>query len=138
MIDLNNMSVKCKRIIGMFLVLGTILSLLIVVSSWNDMFYDHTTWMYRDGWQFMALIILDFIFLPIAGLVSSISFFRNGKIWRPITKAIIINITLLMTFPLYFCVMMISVDFLYGLLVLTLVSLSLWGLYGLWKCIYRL
>lgn len=133
------MSVKIKWMIGTFLVLGTILSLYIAVSSWHDMFYVHTTWMYRDGWQLLVGIIVDFALLANAGFVSSVSFFRNGMIWKPIIKGVIINIALLLLLLIYCCIRVISVGSLYGILVIVLIVLPLWRLYVLWKylCSYH-
>lgn len=85
--------------IGAFLILGTILSAFITITTIEDSFFSHTTWMYRPGWAqkaFMYAYMLDFVVMTIAGFVSSISFFRKGTAWRPILKAIIVNIICLM------------------------------------------
>ena len=86
-----------KTLIGAFLIIGTLLALYITIDGAIDLFWIHTTWMYRDGLiqkiGFVA-ISADFALLAIAGLTSTISFLRKGHIWKPITKGIIINIIL--------------------------------------------
>ena len=84
-----------KIAVGAFLVLGTILSALITITTIEDSFFYHTTWLHRHGWAqkvLMCACMLDFVVMTIAGFVSSISFFRKGTAWRPILKAIIVNI----------------------------------------------
>jgi len=85
--------------IGAFLILGTILSAFITITTIEDSFFSHTTWMYRPGWAHKALMIafmLDFVLMTIAGFISTVSFFRKGTAWGPILKVIIINIICLM------------------------------------------
>ena len=86
-----------KTLIGAFLIIGTLLALYITIDGAIDLFWIHTTWMYRDGLIQkigFLLICADFPLLAIAGLTSTISFLRKGHIWKPITKGIIINIIL--------------------------------------------
>lgn len=86
-----------KKIIGSFLIIGTLLALYLTINVGYDIFWKHPVWMHRDGlirkFGFVA-IYADLPLLFIAGLTSTISFFRKGHIWKPITKGIIINITL--------------------------------------------
>jgi hypothetical protein len=93
----NNFTMKKshKIAIGAFLVLGTILSAFITITTIEDSFFHHTTWLHRPGWAQKALMcafMLDFVLMTIAGFISTVSFFRKGTAWRPILKAIITNI----------------------------------------------
>ena len=88
-----------KTLIGSFLIIGTLLALYITVDGGYDLFWVHNTWMYRDGLIQkigFVLIYADIPLLFIAGLTSTISFFRKGHIWKPIIKGIIVNIVLWM------------------------------------------
>ena len=60
-----------------------------------DLSWKHSAWMHREGlMQKVGCVALyaDIPLLFIAGLISTISLFRKGHIWRPITKGIIVNI----------------------------------------------
>ena len=79
--------------VAMFLVIGTALSLLLAIADAYNMFVTHTTWMYRGVNALGVLLVIDYLLiLPIAGLVSTYSFFTKGTIWKVITKGIILNI----------------------------------------------
>ena len=86
-----------KAIIGSFLTIGTLLALYLTLNVGYDLFCVHNFWMYRDGLiqkiGFVALYA-NIPLLFIAGLTSTISFFRKGHIWKPITKGIAVNIIL--------------------------------------------
>ena len=87
-----------KAIIATVLIIGTLLALYITITVGYDMFWIHVTWMYRDGLiQKIVLVLLysDIPLLFIAGLTSTISFFRKGQIWKPVVKGIAINILIL-------------------------------------------
>lgn len=87
-----------RIIIGSFLILGTLLALCLTVYEGYDLFWIHNTWMYRDGLiQKIVLVLLysDIPLLFIAGLTSTISFFRKGHIWKPVVKGIAINILII-------------------------------------------
>ena len=96
-----------RKIIGSFLILGTLLALCLTVYEGYDLFWIHNAWMYRDGLLAKICVIgtyADLVLLFAAGLTSTISFFRKGHIWKPITKGIIINIVLwLIVAGLMFC-----------------------------------
>ena len=86
-----------RTALGTFLIIGTLLALYISITGAYDIFVVHTTWMHRDGLILKIIYIVlcaDFPLLFLAGLTSTISFFRKGHIWRPVTKGIIINIIL--------------------------------------------
>ena len=86
-ININRISVAA------FLVLGTVLSLLLAIADSYHMFVTHKAWMYRGVNTLSVLLIIDYmVILPIAGLISTYSFFTKGKIWKVITKGIILNI----------------------------------------------
>ena len=86
-ININRISVAA------FLVLGTVLSLLLAIADSYHMFVTHKAWMYRGVYTLSVLLIIDYmVILPIAGLVSTYSFFTKGTIWKVITKGIILNI----------------------------------------------
>ena len=80
-ININRISVAA------FLVLGTVLSLLLAIADSYHMFVTHKAWMYRGINTLSVLLIIDYmVILPIAGLISTYSFFTKGKIWKVITK----------------------------------------------------
>ena len=86
-----------RNIIGPFLIIGTMLTLYLTINVGYDLFWVHNIWMYRDGLiNKIGLVVLyaNIPLLFIVGLISTISFFRNGHIWRPITKRIVFNIVL--------------------------------------------
>ena len=86
-ININRISVAA------FLVLGTVLSLLLAIADSYHMFVTNKAWMYRGINTLSVLLIIDYmVILPIAGLISTYSFFTKGKIWKVITKGIILNI----------------------------------------------
>ena len=79
--------------VAVFLVIGTALSLLLAIADAYNMFVTHTAWMYRGVNALSVLIVIDYLLiLPIAGLVSTYSFFTKGTIWKVVTMGIIINI----------------------------------------------
>ena len=83
--------------IGSFLIIGTLSALWLAIYEGNSLFRTHTAWLYRDGFMQKVAVVgiyTDIVLLFIAGLTSTISFFRKGHVWKPITKAIIINIIL--------------------------------------------
>ena len=81
-----------KRLsIGTFLVLGTILSLIISIDTICD--FTHLGTLIARAPKMTYLFLFDFIVLfPISGIISTYSFFTKGKIWKVITKGIILNI----------------------------------------------
>ena len=86
-----------RTALGTFLIIGTLLALYISITGAYDIFVVHTKWMHRDDLILKIIYIVlcaDFPLLFLAGLTSTISFFRKGHIWRTITKGIIINIIL--------------------------------------------
>lgn len=90
-----------RTALGTFLIIGTLLALYITITGTYDIFVVHTTWMHRDGLILKIIYIMlcaDFPLLFLAGLTSAISFFRKGHIWQPMTKGIIINIFLWLTY----------------------------------------
>ena len=87
-----------KTIIGSFLIIGTLLALYLTVNVGYDIFWVHKAWMYREGLMQKVVLVLLYADIPllfIAGLFSTISLFRKGHIWKPITKGIIVNILIL-------------------------------------------
>lgn len=86
-----------KKIIGSFLIIGTLLALYLTINVGYDLFWKHPVWMHRDGLLQKVGSIALYANIPllfIAGLTSTISFFREGHIWKLITKGIIVNIIL--------------------------------------------
>ena len=83
---------KTNRLaIGIFLIFGTILSLVISIGYIID--FTHLATLIARAPIMTYLILFDFIVLfPITGLISTYSFFTKGKIWKLITKGIILNI----------------------------------------------
>ena len=80
-----------------FLIIGTLLALYLTINVGYDLFCVHNVWMYRDGLIQKVGFVALYVNLPllfIAGLTSTISYFRKGHIWKPITKGIAVNIIL--------------------------------------------
>ena len=99
-IDSRSMITKTfqKVILGSFLTIGTLLALYLTINVGYDLFWIHKAWMCRDGLiQKIVLVLLysDIPLLFIAGLTSTISFFRKGHIWKPVVKGIAINILII-------------------------------------------
>jgi hypothetical protein len=87
-----------RTALGTFLIIGTLLALYISITGAYDIFVVHTTWMHRDGLILKIIYIVlcaDFPLLFLAGLTSTISFFRKGHIWKPVVKGIAINILII-------------------------------------------
>ena len=89
-----------KLAIGVFLILGTMLSLYIAIDCVSD-FVHWKTLIYRNP-PLTYILLFDFILvLPIAGVISIYSFFTKGDLWKPVTKGIIINIGLILALGLF-------------------------------------
>ena len=87
-----------RTIIGLFLIIGTLLALYLTVYGGYDLIWKHPTWMFRDGLIQKIVLVLIYSDIPllfIAGLTSTISFFRKGHIWKPVVKGIAINILII-------------------------------------------
>ena len=124
-----------RIIIGSFRIMGTLLALCLTVYEGYDLFWIHNAWMYRDGLLAKICVIgtyADIVLLFVAGLTSTISFFRKGHIWKPITKGIIINIILwLILAGLMFCIS--SVDLIVKICGWLVTGLCAWLLLRIWK-----
>lgn len=87
-----------KKIVGSFLIIGTILALYLTINVGYDLFWVHNAWIYREGLIYkigIAVLYADMPMLFIAGLTSTISYFRKVHIWKPVDKGIAINILIL-------------------------------------------
>ncbi len=87
-----------KTIIGSFLIIGTLLALYLTINVGYDMFWVHKAWMHRESLIHKIVLVLLYADIPllfIAGLTSTISFFRKGHIWKPVVKGIAVNILIL-------------------------------------------
>lgn len=126
-----------RKIIGSFLIIGTLLALYISITWAYDIFVVHTTWMHRDGLILKIIFILlcaDFPLLFLAGLTSIISFFRKGHIWRSVTKGIIINVDLFLSWAgLMICVT--PMDLIFKICSLLVIGLLIWMMSQIWKMI---
>lgn len=92
---------KHKLALKFFYLLGTILLAYVTVDTIIDMFFYHTTWLYRPGWAQKAVVLvimLDFILMTLVSIASTVSLFLNKDYWKPLTKGIIINIIALIIF----------------------------------------
>lgn len=126
-----------KRILGSFLIIGTLLALYLTINVGYDLFWVHNTWMYREGLIYkigFVVLYADMPILFIAGLTSTISFFRKEHIWKPITKGIIINI--------YLCLilagLMIGItptNLIFKICSLLVIGLVIWLMSQIWKMI---
>ena len=126
-----------RAIIGSFLIIGTLLALYISITGAYDVFVVHTTWMHRDGLILKIIYIVlcaDFPLLFLAGLTSTISFFRKGHIWQPITKGIIINIILwLILAGVMFCIF--PVELVVKICGLLIIGSFAWLISQIWKMV---
>ena len=126
-----------KRILGTFLIIGTLLALYLTINVGYDLFCTHNTWMHREGFIYkigFVVLYADMPILFIAGLTSTISFFRKGHIWRPITKVIIINIYLWLSLAgLMIGITPINITF--KICSLLVIALVIWLMSQIWKMI---
>lgn len=126
-----------RTALGTFLIIGTLLALYISITGAYDIFVVHTTWMHRDGLILKIIYIVlcaDFPLLFLAGLTSTISFFRKGHIWRPVTKGIIINIILWLIYAGIMIVLLVW-GFIYKIIGLLIIGSCIWLMLQIWKMI---
>lgn len=126
-----------RAIIGSFLIIGTLLALYLTINVGYDLFGKHPAWMHRDGLMQKIGSIALYANIPllfIAGLTSTISFFRKGHIWKPITKGIIVDLFLwLILVGLMFCLLVSG--FIYKICGLLILGLCAWMMLQIWKMI---
>ena len=126
-----------RAMIGSFLIIGTLLALFLSINVGYDLFWIHKAWMCRDGLiQKIVLVLLysDIPLLFIAGLTSTISFFRKGNIWRTITKGIIINIILWLIYAGIMIGLLVW-GFIYKIIGLLIIGSCIWLMVHIWKMI---
>ena len=122
---------------GSFLIIGTLLALYLTINVGYDLFWIHKAWMYRDGLIQKIVLVLLFSDIPllfIAGLTSTISFFRKGHIWKPITKGIIINIILWLIYAGIMIGLLVW-GFIYKIIGLLIIGSCIWLMVHIWKMI---
>lgn len=126
-----------RTALGTFLIIGTLLALYISITGAYDIFVVHTTWMHRDGLILKIIYIVlcaDFPLLFLAGLTSTISFFRKGHIWQPMTKGIVINIFLWLTYA-GIMIGIAPIDLIFKICSLLVIGLVIWLMSQIWKMI---
>ena len=126
-----------KTRIVSFLIIGTLLALYLTINVGYDLFCVHKAWMYRDGLIYkigFVVLYADMPMLFIAGLTSTISFFRKGHIWRPVTKGIIINIFLWLTYA-GIMIGIAPIDLIFKICSLLVIGLVIWLMSQIWKMI---
>ena len=126
-----------RTALGTFLIIGTLLALYITITGTYDIFVVHTTWMHRDGLILKIIYIMlcaDFPLLFLAGLTSAISFFRKGHIWQPMTKGIIINIFLWLTYA-GIMIGIAPTHIIFKICSLLIIGLFIWLMLEIWKMI---
>lgn len=126
-----------KRILGSFLIIGTLLALYLTINVGYDLFCVHNIWMHRDGLIYkigFVALYADMPILFIAGLTSTISFLRKGHIWRPITKGIIINIYLWLSLT-GLMVGITPINITSKICSLLVIGLVIWLMSQIWKMI---
>ena len=131
---------KDNIIIGIFLVIGTLCALYIGYNCFLESIqYYEFLWMRSETAGKIVLIILglDLIFLNISGIISCISFFKKGTIWKPLIKAIILNVAILL---LIACITICNFKLFPGLSVITttITGALLWCLFSIYKITKRL
>ena len=126
-----------RAIIGSFLIIGTLLALYLTINVGYDLFWVHKAWMYRSGLTHKIGFVVIYANIPllfIAGLISIISFFRKGHIWKSITKGIIINIILwLILAGVMFCIF--PVDLVVKICGLLIIGSFAWLISQIWKMV---
>ncbi len=126
-----------RAIIVSSLIIGAILALYISITGAYDIFVVHTTWLHRDGLILKIIYIMlcaDFPLLFLAGLTSIISFLRKGDIWVPVTKGIIINIILWLTYA-GIMIGIAPIDLIFKICCLLIIGLFIWIIVQIWKII---
>ena len=126
-----------RTIIGLFLIIGTLLALYLTVYGGYDLIWKHPTWMFRDGLiQKIVLVLIysDITLLFIAGLTSTISFYRKGHIWKPITKGIIINI-IIWLLVVGLTIGLLVWGLIYKIIGLLIIGSCIWLMVHIWKMI---
>ena len=131
---------KDNIIIGIFLILGTLFALYIGYSCLLESIkYYELLWMRAEIVGKISLIILglDLMFFNISGIISCISFFKKGTIWKPLIKAIILNISILL---LIGCITICDFRLVPGqsVITITIIGILLWCLYSIYKITKRL
>lgn len=126
-----------KAIIGYFLTIGTLLALYLTINVGYDLFCAHNVWMYRDGLMQKVGFVALYVNIPllfIAGLTSTISFFRKRHIWKPITKGIIINI-IIWLLVVGLTIGLLVWDLIYKIIGLLIIGSCIWLVLQIWKMI---
>lgn len=126
-----------RAIIGSFLIIGTLLALYLTINVGYDLFCVHNTWMHRESLIYKIGFVVLYADLPmlfIAGLTSTISFFRKGHVWRPITKGIIINIILWLIYAGIMIGLLVW-GFIYKIIGLLIIGSCIWLVVQIWKMI---
>ena len=126
-----------RMIIGSFLIIGTLLALYQTINVGYDLFWVHKAWMYRSGLTHKIGFVVIYANIPllfIAGLISIISFFRKGNIWRTITKGIIINIILWLLYAGIMIALLVW-GFIYKIIGLLIIGSCIWLMVHIWKMI---
>lgn len=122
---------------GSFLIIGTLLALYLTINVGYDLFCAHNVWMYRDGLMQKVGFVALYVNLPllfIAGLTSTISFFRKGHIWKPITKGIIINI-IIWLLVVGLTIGLLVWGLIYKIIGLLIIGSCIWLVVQIWKMI---
>lgn len=118
-----------RRTIGAFLITGTLLALYLTIKVGYAIYWEqYTTLMLRGGVMSKIALIVIFTYFPllfVAGLISTISFFRKGHIWEPVTKGIIVNIYLWLTLAAVM-ICLLACGLIYKICGLSLIGLSAW------------
>ena len=126
-----------RTIIGLFLIIGTLLALYLTVYGGYDLIWKHPTWMFRDGLIQKIVLVLIYSDIPllfIAGLTSTISFYRKGHIWKPITKWIIINI-IIWLLVVGLTIGLLVWGLIYKIIGLLIIGSCIWLMVHIWKMI---
>lgn len=120
-----------------FLIIGTLLALYLTINVGYNLFCVHNVWMYRDGLMQKVGFVALYVNLPllfIAGLTSTISFFRKGHIWKPITRGIIINI-IIWLLVVGLTIGLLVWGLIYKIIGLLIIGSCIWLVVQIWKMI---
>ena len=126
-----------RAMIGSFLIIGTLLALFLSINVGYDLFWVHKAWMYRSGLTHKIGLVVIYANIPllfIAGLISIISFFRKGNIWRTITKGIIINI-IIWLLVVGLTIGLLVWGLIYKIIGLLIIGSCIWLVVQIWKMI---
>ena len=123
-----------------FWILVALLALYLTVICGFNLFQEDGRFSLTEGFIVKFIIFIIYADMPLlfaAGITSIISFFKKGTIWKPLIKAIILNVAILL---LIVCITICDFKLFPGLSVITttITGALLWCLFSIYKITKRL